>query len=254
MSDKATERQVTSSEILETPNQESSQEKSSSSPGNSDVELDSLIEKLASHPRLVEAVTAISQSDKDKGIASAKKAASEALESTKSLRETVARLDEYINRYGDKETAIREMERDDKIEQILSGTPATQVDRQSAGPDNRPWAVRQKEILDSVGLSLSDPRVIELAKSKNAWDHDEWIRELAEKSFGWVQTDLTKPQPDISTVANPTRSAGTSGSSMSGSSEELGNRMVELQKNYSKNKEEIHAIEQELIRREKEGK
>ena len=246
MSDNATETGKLAPETEATPKPEFSQDPTASSPGQSDEQLDALIEKLS--PRLEKVFTEMAQSSKDKGIASAKKDASSALAIATSQREIVETFQNYVKVYGSEAAALREMERDEKINSL--GQPASIQEPVSAGPDARPWGVRQKEILESAGLELTDPRAVELAKSQKWTDPEVYLKELATATFGWAQDIQSKPKPDASTAGNLI--PGTSStSSFTKDDDALGQELLDLSVDYSKNSVRIGEINAELKRRDK---
>ena len=246
MSDNATETGKLTSETKDTPNPSFSQDETNSSPGQSDEQLDALIEKLS--PRMEKVFTEMAQSSKDKGIASAKKDASSALKIATSQREIVETFQNYVKVYGSEAAALREMERDEKINSL--GQPVPIQEPTSAGPDARPWGVRQNEILESAGLELNDPRAVELAKSKQWADPETYLVALAGETFAWAQDSQSNPKPDASTAGNLI--PGTSStSSFNKDSEALGQEVIDLSVDYSKNSKRIDEINKELATRDK---
>lgn len=241
MSDKATETGNLTSETNETPNPSFSQDNSNSSPGDSDAQLDALIEKLS--PRLEKVFEKMSQSQKDKGIASAKKDASTALEIATSQREVVERFKSYLEVYGNEAAALREMDRDDRINALSTGTKQEPV---SVGSDARPWGVRQKEILESAGLQLNDQRAKDLAKSKTWANPNEYISALEAASLGWAVEDTDKPKPNNSTVANTTPGKVPITTFNDVTDDAIGQEILDLSKDYSKNKTRIAELKAEL--------
>lgn len=245
MSVKATE---TGDPILETPGTPTpefiSGKVADPSPGDSDAQLDALVERLM--PRLEKVVTGVAQSDKDKGIASAKANASSALDIATDAKATVERFQAYVDAYGSEAAAFREMARDDKLSQIEAGKPATQTPN-SAGADERPWGVRQKEILESAGLDPKDTRAVEFAKSKKWDDPEVYLKELSASTFAWAQ-DVTTIKPDLSTGAGPVGNSPAK-STIEGSDDELGAKIISLGRDYSKNQKQIAEITAELHRR-----
>jgi len=250
MSDKATEAGSASLEDQGLPNPEFSQTAPVPSPGDSDAQLEALIEKLS--PRLEEIVKSVAQSDKDKGIASAKRDASSALEGIESMRATVSAFKKYVERFGSEDAALQEMDRDNKINKILSGE-ITQ-DPVSVGADTRPWGVRQKEILESAGVEPTDRRAVELAQSKKWADPEEYLDALKRATFDWSLSDVTKPKPSSSTVAQVIPSVIAAEGDYKGFSKDaLGDRVMLLMKDYTKNADEIKSINKELARRDNIG-
>jgi len=119
----------------------------------------------------------------------------------------------------DKYEALRGGEVDKKVlskmvgEQDLADIKQELADMRSgdsgdipAGAGVQPWGVRQDELLESAGLKKTDPRAVELAKSKPNWTVDEWLSELNDKSLEWRNADLNKPQPSSASVAQTTAS------------------------------------------------
>lgn len=228
-----------------------SQKDPETSPGEADKQLDALIEQLT--PRLEAIVLKAAQSEKDKGIASAKKDASEALGVATAMRSTVDKFKGYVARYGSEEAAYAEMERDARIEEALGGK-STQ-DKGTVGADAKDWEVSQKEILTSVGIESSDERVREFIKSQDWSDKSptDYIAALRAESFKWMVSNTDKPKPDASSIGTDVKGT-TSSPNLKGETETLAAEMLSLQADYTKNETRILEIDAELKRRDKEEK
>lgn len=91
----------------------------------------------------------------------------------------------------------------------------------SAGAGAQTWEEAQQAILSKHGLETTDPRAVELARSKVWKSHKEYLDALAEKANDWSFSDSTKPKPSTSTVANTTPAAVPSGDAMAAYQAEL---------------------------------
>ena len=136
----------------------------------------------------------------------------------------------------------------ERVQVLESGNVAVP----SAGAGEKSWGERQQAILDNAGIDKSDPRIVELLRASKS--KQEFIAELEEQSFAWKQADVNKPQPSPSTVAQVTPSViPHEGAYKDMSSDALGDKVLELHKDYTKNKVEIDAMTKELERRDKIG-
>jgi len=134
----------------------------------------------------------------------------------------------------------------EQLAQVLGGNKAVP----SAGAGEKSWAEKQQAILDDAGIDKNDPRIVELLR--NAASKQDFLVKLEESTFAWKQADVKKPQPSSSTVAQTIPSViPTEGAYADISSEALGDSILELHKDYTKNKAEIDARTKELARRDK---
>ena len=219
--------QASESEGMPTP--KISQEPPQDSPGDLDALANALMEKL--EPQLLEKAQSVFQSEKDKGIASASKKADSALDATESMREVV-----------------------DKFTSYLESMNESSSEKTSAGTEVFDWAGEQKRILQESGIESSDRRLSDLLKEREFSSHEEYIKVLNEEAFKWVQADAKKPQPSAATVAQTVPGVSIDvGSFGDYTSDQLGDKMVEMMKDYSKHESEIVAVEKELERRAKTG-
>ena len=124
----------------------------------------------------------------------------------------------------------------------------------SAGVEPKTWEDSQQSILSQHKLENTDPRAVELARSKVWKSHKEYLDALSVQANEWSFSDSLKPQPSSSTVA-PTTSAviPQDGDYAGVSTDALGDNMVELLKSPSKHQEEINRIDKELARRATTG-
>jgi len=228
MSDETKDVVETGSESQELPTPKISQANPQDSPGNLDEIANALMTKM--EPMLMEKAQSILQSTKDKGIAEASKKASSALEATDGMREVV-----------------------DKFTDYLSGLKNSPED--SVGAEDEGWAVRQNEILEIAGISPQDGRLVDMLRKETFKDHNEYIKALEAKSFEWKVADANKPQPSSSTVAQIIPSVvALDGKFDEYTSTQLGEKLVELLKAPTDNKEQIKLLDDELkLRDAKKG-
>ena len=119
----------------------------------------------------------------------------------------------------------------------------------SPGGGEQDWGGRQQAILDNAGIDKSDPRIVELLRTSKS--KQEFIANLEEQSFTWKQADVNKPQPSPSTVAQVIPSVVVQAGALDDfTSDQLGDRMVELLKAPGKNQAEIDLLDKELARRD----
>lgn len=245
MSDETKEIGTTSTETPAQPKPEFSSEETPSSPGNLDEIANALIEKLS--PQVIEIARKASQSGKDSGIAKAQKNANKALEGVESMRGVVEKFQAYVATYGSEERAYVEMERDARLSKLESSNSG----QEPVGAGSKSWEIEQKEILESVGLSLSDQRVLDLARSKKWSNEREYLDALKANTFDWFQGEANKPEPSAGTTGTTVNgTTGSQGDFPDLSSEQLGDRMVSLMAERTKNAPEIEKIEAELRRRD----
>lgn len=153
-----------------------------------------------------------------------------------------------------KEQAAQQMQGDRRLQDLeseiksLKGEDASVT---SVGTGVEPWGVRQAKLLESAGLSKTDSRAVKLAQSRESWTKQEWLDALEEKTFEWRNADLNKPQPSSSTVAStvPSVTPGV-GEFDDYSDDQLGEKLIELFKNPSKNQAEMDILDAELKRRD----
>ena len=247
MSDEVKDPGKLSTEPPVIPKPEFSKEEPKDSPDNLDSVANALIAKLT--PEVIKIAKQASQSEKDQGIASAKRDASKALEGVASMRGVVEKFQSYVTAYGSEERAYAEMERDarmDKLESSSSGTSTVSV-----GAGAKSWEIEQKEILDSVGIGISDQRVLDLAASKKWESEADYLTALKAQTFTWFQGEASKPDPSAATTASTVDSTPSGkGEFPSETSDQLGDRMVGLLANRTANLPEIMKIDAELKRRD----
>ena len=249
MTDELKESGLESTENKAEPKPDFSKDAAKTSPESLQEIANALIEKLS--PQVIEIAKKAAQSEKDVGIASAKRDASKALEATDSMRGVVEKFQAYVTAYGSEERAYAELERDarmDKLESSGSGPD-------SVGAEAKSWEIEQKEILDSVGLKIDDQRVLDLAASKKWGEGKEgeqaYLKALKASTFVWFRGGATKPEPDASTTTNTLGSQSSStGDFPAETGEQLGERMITLMANRTANQPEILKIEAELKRRD----
>lgn len=244
MSDKSKDVVKSSSESQETPNPTISQENSQGSPGNQDDALNALIEQA--RPRLEELVRSIAQSDKDVGIASAKKDAKEARKEVSDMRSVVDKFKSFVEIYGSDERALAEMERDQRLIDLERSSSG----QSSVGTEKKSWKARQDEILMDAKLEPNDHRAVEFAASQD-WDsYDQYLDALQVESFKWFQADAKKPQPSSSAVANTSSGVIPAVDFDEAETEDLGAELLALSVDYTKNEKRIKQINAELRKRD----
>jgi len=127
----------------------------------------------------------------------------------KDLRTALSKYDSLVASGLSKEQAKAQLEGEGELQSLrdrLAVLEGKDIGVTSAGAGAEPWGVRQDELLESAGLKKTDPRAVELAKSKPNWTVDEWLSELNDKSLEWRNADLNKPQPSSASVAQTTAS------------------------------------------------
>lgn len=135
-----------------------------------------------------------------------------------------------------------------EIEALKTGKDTTVV---SAGAGAPSWADKQASILSGAGIETNDPRLTELLKSTKWESYDEYLSALSDKTFDWKQADAKKPQPSSSTVAQTVPGITIQeGAYDDFSSNAIGDKVLDLARNYTKNKDEITALNAELARRD----
>lgn len=141
-----------------------------------------------------------------------------------------------------------------QLEQELASLKQGVTQPASEGSVAQTWEEQQQAILSKHGLENGDTRAVELAKSKTWSSYDEYLKALEQQANEWSFSDSTKPQPNTSTVAQTTTAAVPSEGDYPGlTSEQLGDRAMELSKNFTANAAEISKIDKELARRDKIG-
>ena len=119
----------------------------------------------------------------------------------------------------------------------------------STGVGVTDWGGKQASILDNAGIKKDDPRITELLRT--AESKQDFVTKLEEQSFAWKQADAKKPQPSPSTVASTIPSVvPTEGEFKDMSTESIGDKVIELAKNYTKNESVILAMNAEVARRD----
>ena len=136
-----------------------------------------------------------------------------------------------------------------KLDSLISGNAVAP----SPGGGEKSWAEKQATILDNSGIAKDDPRIVELLRT--ASDKQDFIEKLEEQTFAWKQADANKPQPSSSTVAQIVPSVVTEKGELDAfTSDQLGDKLVDLLKEPSKNAEQITLLSKELeVRDAKKG-
>ena len=132
-----------------------------------------------------------------------------------------------------------------KLDAMLGGN----ISEPSAGAGEIDWGGKQATILDNAGISKDDPRIVELLRTSKS--KQDFVVALEEQTFVWKQADAKKPQPSSSTVAQIIPSVvAEKGALDAYNDEQLGDKLVELAKEPSKNREQMDLLDKELRTRD----
>lgn len=177
-------------------------------------DLDAIVEAVVARvePGLEELSKKFFQSQKDKGVASAVDAASEALDRIEAIEGPVKRVLELMQQRGlTQEQALDEVNRDLRLERLesqLSSQPEPTSTTTEPAPDKAAfdWRERRERILQDSGISKRDPAYLEFVRSRN-WDldnPDEFVKALD----AWAFQRETKPVATGASGSNTSQGVG----------------------------------------------
>ena len=169
------------------------------------------------------------------------------------LEGAVAKYEALQKQGLSKDQALNKMQGDKELDDMksqLTSLLAGKVPAESTGVGSQNWKSRRASILSEAGIEGNDPRFIEFMKQKFS-SYDDMNDKLFSKTEEWSFTDETKPKPDSSTIAQTVNSVPTVEDGYPEDDDELGDKLVELQRDYSKNEAEVNKIAKVLELRAK---
>lgn len=167
------------------------------SPDVTDDLVDRLWERMES--RFDEQSKRILQSQKDKGIA-------RTMKEVQSLGDDVERIFAMIDQGMSREDAMREVDRDRRLELLEQRLEqqSTESADDSPGRDEGGWRERRKRILEDSGIDENSPEYSEFVRSQQ-WDNpNAFVKALDE----WAFRHERSPQASGATAANTASSVG----------------------------------------------
>ena len=101
-----------------------------------------------------------------------------------------------------KDQALNQMQGERELQDIKAKLDSVLGDNKavpSTGVGEKSWGERQQTILDNAGIDKNDSRIVELLRASKS--KQGFLADLEAKTFEWKQSDVNKPQPSASTVA-----------------------------------------------------
>ncbi len=153
--------------------------------------------------------------------------------------------------------ALSKLQGTQREKELLSRLEALEggkVPEASPGGGEKGWKETRAKTLSDAGIEGSDSRFVEFMKQEFT-SHDDMNEKLFKATEGWSFTDEQKPKPDASTIAQVIPAVTAVGDDFEGISDDaLGEKQIELMKDYSNNEPEIKLIDAVLARRAKKNK
>lgn len=186
-------------------------------------------------PEFREGLRAIFNSDKDRGVNRVRKEIS-------GVKDEVAEL---AKRLGVAPEKVAEVQRDIEIEETLQWA---REQRQASQPESPGSGEDVSGVIEGIllasGVDASDPGV-RVFLAENAGE------DTPQKLVAYLKDKQNKPSASAASIAAPSGGVLPTGEFSNQSSDELGDRLIDLQKNYKANEPEIDKITEELNRRDK---
>ena len=171
-----------------------------------------------------------------------------------SLEGAIEKYEALLSQGLSKDQAKIKMQGDKELEDMkaqLASLLEGKAPEKSEGSGTRNWKEQQASILSEAGIEANDPRVIDMLKKENFPSHKDYLVALQERANEWSFEDAKKPQPSSSTVAQVTPPViAKAGDFDQFSDDQLGDKLVELSKEPSKNQKEMDMLVAELSRRD----
>ena len=118
------------------------------------------------------------------------------------LESAVAKYEALQSQGLSKDQALNQMQGERELQDIKAKLDSVLGDNKavpSTGVGEKSWGERQQAILDNAGIDKNDSRIVELLRASKS--KQGFLADLEAKTFEWKQSDVNKPKPSASTVA-----------------------------------------------------